>query len=505
MMAFLLDLARVVWIVTLIAVIVWAPAALLTRRWLPPLAAILEQLVVTLAIVTVAISLLSPAHLLNPFMLGAAYLAWPARGLVFMHRRTLTADAIALSRRLTLATAVKLERAGTLTTTLRSLPPAPQSIEAQRASLMRAMTSPGALVVIMSVVVLVVPKLAATLAFVRLATPAAYAELLTAQRLFVGDLGWHRPDVAADITTALSVVSSISAAHLVRLLTPLAPAIVLLVMAAVLRLMTASRGPAVAAALVAAVIGAGSVPTLAGATAALLLMLTTFFLHQAIRRRERIGVAATAGILFALTAPMLTTAGNAPFGVALIVAGVVWIAERRFQFARPPVRTASATAVALLALAVVVPRSASASYVEYDAAARQVLRIAGEFPKFKWMVAAPVEEWVLSYGRGWHLNLHQFVEEVGPRTNDPGFRLPYHVDELFVFVETRPFATYATEPADVPFKTLIDPVYRHYRSPAGRASLQFAAYKISEQLLRQTPSSVYYEDGRLKIYRFQLR
>ena len=195
----------------------------------------------------------------------------------------------------------------------------------------------------------------------------------------------------------------------------------------------------------------------------------------------------------------------APYGWALMAAGAVHLAERRFEFARPPVTTAFVTAVAILGLAVVIPRSASANYVEYDAAARQTLRIAADFPKYKWMIVAPVEPWPLSYGRGWHMNLHEFVDDIAPRIDD-AFQLPYQVDDLFVFVETRPFSTYAAEAADVPFSTLIDPVYRHYRSLAGRASLQYAAHKLCERLRdRQPAASVFYEDGRLKIYRFTLR
>ena len=532
-----IDLARLLWLSTLIGVALWAPAAIATRRWLPPVAAILEQLVATLAIVTLAVSMLSPARLLNPIMLAGAYLLWPICRWVFGHRHSLAAEVVAVTRRAALAVAIKFERGAGLENEIRgSIATMPRRLGGDSETL-HELASPAAAVVVMAVGVTVMPKLVVALANMRLATPEAYSELLIAQRLFAGDLPWQQPSVAAGVTTALSVISAIAPVHLVRLLTPVAAGIALLLMAALLRTMTASRAPAVVAALAGAVFATGVSATLADAAGAAVLLLTIYFLHQVIVQSQYRGEAVVCAILLFLSAPALLivaaaaaaatllmpsatllAAGaswvvvaamlpaGAPFGWALLAAGAVHLAEQRFEFARPPIRTAFAAAVAALALAVMIPRASAAHYVEYDAAARQTLRIAGEFPKYKWLIAAPVEEWPLSYGRGWHMNLHEFVEDVAPRIDDETFHLPYQVDELFVFVETRPFATFAAEPEDVPFSALIDPVYRHYRSPAGRASLQYAALKLCERLReRQVPSSIFYEDGRLKIYRFTLR
>ena len=57
---------------------------------------------------------LSPAQLLNPIMLGGAYVAWPLCRWVFAHRRSLAADVIALTRRLTLSRRGLVRRRGSL-------------------------------------------------------------------------------------------------------------------------------------------------------------------------------------------------------------------------------------------------------------------------------------------------------------------------------------------------------------------------------------------------------
>ena len=153
-----------------------------------------------------------------------------------------------------------------------------------------------------------------------------------------------------------------------------------------------------------------------------------------------------------------------------------------------------------------IPRTTAAHYVEYDAAARQSLEIAGTLPRYRFLIVAPVEQWALTYGRGWHMNLFEFVDTVGAQAGEAGYALPFQVDDVFVFVETRPFAMFEHEPQHVSFPVLTDPVFRHYRSLAGRSSLQFAALQICERLRQTHPaSSIYYDDGRLRIYRFTSR
>jgi hypothetical protein len=531
MAAALVDLARVLWLVTLVTLAIWAPAAIVTRRRLPPLAALLEQTVLVMAIATVAVSTLSPARLLNPTTLSAAFLLWPVGCWIAAHRQTLAPDLLAAARRLALGIAITLE-SGAGWTAARDWVARGWLLRGRPRVDADALSSPAAVLVLVALAITVAPGLVAAVSNVRLPSAAAYEELLLVQRLLVGDAGWHRPSPAADVTTALSVFSAIAPVHVVRLSLPIAAGVVLLTLAAVLRMLTGSAIATVSGVVTAALISAGAT-TLSGQAGAAMLLITIVLAHPALARGRNVGAAVAAALLLALSAPSLgivaaaataatllrpsatlLTAGLSwvwvaamtqsgdRYGWALVAAAVVHAADRRFTFARPPVKTVFATALAMLALSVVMPRAVAAHYIEYDAAARQTLRIASDFPAYKWMIVGPVEQWSLSYGRGWHMNLHEFVEQLGARVDDADLELPFTAEDVFVFVEKRPFALYAAEPADVPFSALIDPVYRHYRSPAGRASLQFAASRLCERLLERTPGSIHYEDSRLKIYRF---
>jgi hypothetical protein len=161
----------------------------------------------------------------------------------------------------------------------------------------------------------------------------------------------------------------------------------------------------------------------------------------------------------------------------------------------------------LVLLAITVPAASVASeYVEYDTAARQALRIGHDFPRQQWVIAAPAEQLAEVYGIGGHLDLAEFVDEYQARADSSGFDFSLPADNLFVFVEKRPFRSSSTAAGGVSFAALVDPTYRNYRSPAGRASLEFATLNLCEAYRRSHPdSSVYYEDEVLRIYRFHAR
>ncbi|MEW6735506.1 MAG: hypothetical protein AB1489_29715 [Acidobacteriota bacterium] len=151
------------------------------------------------------------------------------------------------------------------------------------------------------------------------------------------------------------------------------------------------------------------------------------------------------------------------------------------------------------------PPGTTGRYLEHDIVARKTLEIATRFPRKQWMIAAPVEQFAESYGTGWHKDLAQFVDEFSGRAGQADFRFPFSVKHLFVFVEKQPFAAFVNEPQSVPFSVLADATYRHYRSPAGRASLEFAVLELCEAYRRShTDTTIYYEDELLRIYHFPL-
>jgi hypothetical protein len=158
----------------------------------------------------------------------------------------------------------------------------------------------------------------------------------------------------------------------------------------------------------------------------------------------------------------------------------------------------------MLCSVALLPQRAGALYVEHEVSAAKTLEIASTFRRGRWLIVGAIEQLAETYGRGWFQDPASFLAENGERVQDPAFRFDMTVDDLFVFVERRPFKTFASEPADLPFSTLADPSYRQYRSLAGRASVQAQLYALCESYKRtHTNASIYYEDAQITIYRFR--
>ncbi len=143
-------------------------------------------------------------------------------------------------------------------------------------------------------------------------------------------------------------------------------------------------------------------------------------------------------------------------------------------------------------------------YLEYDAAARKTVEIAHIFPHHRWTIVAPVEQLSQAYGRGWYEDTALFNQKYQNRVNNPRFHFP-HQTSLLVLVEKRPFTTDKPE-YPVPYTVLIDPTYRHYRSPSGRTQLMTRMLELCEAYRRHHPDSrIYYENDQLRIYQFSAR
>ncbi len=147
------------------------------------------------------------------------------------------------------------------------------------------------------------------------------------------------------------------------------------------------------------------------------------------------------------------------------------------------------------------PPAPQIDYLEYDAAARKAVEIGHLLPRHSWTIVAPIEQLSQVYGRGWYQDLAEFVTKYQDRVADPQFRFPSKTS-LSVFAEKLPFTTDKPE-FPVPYSVLIDPTYRHYRSPSGRAKLAQATLKLCETYRQHHPDSqIYYEDEHLRIYQF---
>lgn len=147
------------------------------------------------------------------------------------------------------------------------------------------------------------------------------------------------------------------------------------------------------------------------------------------------------------------------------------------------------------------PARANINYLEYDVSARKAVEINRLFPRYNWTISAPIEQLSQVYGRGWYIDLAQFVEKYRDRVDRSDFYFPIKTP-LFVFAEKQPFGVDKPEIA-VTYSVLADPTYRHYRSPGGRAHLAQATLDLCDRYRQHHPDSrIYYEDDRLKIYQF---
>lgn len=139
-------------------------------------------------------------------------------------------------------------------------------------------------------------------------------------------------------------------------------------------------------------------------------------------------------------------------------------------------------------------------FLEYDVVARTTVEIAATRPRKRWTIVAPVEQLSQVYGRGWYEDLGNFVDYYGGMDEERMQAFPKA--EIYVIVEKVPFKYFEREPVGVGFRLLTDPVYRRYRSVAGRAALEYKALEICEELRRRHGAEVYYEDEVVRVYKF---
>jgi hypothetical protein len=147
------------------------------------------------------------------------------------------------------------------------------------------------------------------------------------------------------------------------------------------------------------------------------------------------------------------------------------------------------------------PHRLIGQHLEYEAAVRQTEEIKYRFPRQRWAVVAPVEQLPETLGFGVYEDLAEFVEKYRNQVSSPEFRFQGTPEDLFIYVEKRPFQMFSREPQAVSFPVLADATYRNYRSPAGRASLESAALKLCESYRQHNShADVFFEDEDLRVY-----
>ncbi|MBI4875505.1 MAG: hypothetical protein HY822_12800 [Acidobacteria bacterium] len=172
------------------------------------------------------------------------------------------------------------------------------------------------------------------------------------------------------------------------------------------------------------------------------------------------------------------------------------LAQRLPRFVQPLLLTAGATAFAL-ALASGMARQAPDGPLQYEAAARAVNTIAREFRRNEWLIVSPGHEVPALIGRGWHAELSEFVTAYSPaQVSQPGFKFPYEVKNIFLFVEKRPLAHASLAPSGVTSQSEY-----FYGTRSGRESLEFQAAALAAACVKSQPNaSIYYEDADFLVY-----
>jgi hypothetical protein len=191
-----------------------------------------------------------------------------------------------------------------------------------------------------------------------------------------------------------------------------------------------------------------------------------------------------------------------PISAAIFVGCLIALIEAQAA-ARARWRAETALLAACLCVAVIWlrPQRLIGRCLEYEAAARATQEIAYRFPRQTWVVAAPVEQLAETFGLGGHEDLAEFVEKYRGQVSSPEFHFSDAREDLFIYVEKKPFQIFSREPDTVSFSVLTDPTYRNYRSPGGRASLEAAALRLCESYRRyHSHTDVFFENEVLRIY-----
>lgn len=208
--------------------------------------------------------------------------------------------------------------------------------------------------------------------------------------------------------------------------------------------------------------------------------------------------AGLAGAEWGLAALSLLTAGLVCFGLSPVLLPAALALTVASMLPGTVQRVPAFAALAVLTAAIAIPPRGAMPEHQYEAAARVAHRIAREFRTNDWIVVSPGLEVAQTYGRGWHVELSDFVNSHSERqVAEPDFRFPYSAQSMFVFVEKRvldqPAFSFAHDGGAAPY---------YYNTRLGRASLEFRAARLmSSYLSTHRDAQVYYEDDDLIVYK----
>ena len=360
----------------------------------------------------------------------------------------------------------------------------PAVVEPRLAALVRLASSPVAAALLVIAAAFALRASWFALHAVRLLRLESYSRAISLHTLMRGDLWDHDASVA--LLAPLSWLSGLKPDEAIRFSGALVAALMIAAVAFAGRWRLGSESGAVAsAALFAGLMMAlgltPSEPT--GAE-----WSTVFVILAAAFAGQAWGSAAismlTAVLIYGGLSPVLLLAAMA-LAIASLLPAVT---------ARVP----ALTALAVLVIAIAVPPGGQVTEHQYESAARTAHRIANEFRTNDWIVISPGLEVAQTYGRGWHVELADFVNTHSERqVADPDFHFAYSAESVFVFVEKRvldqPAFSFAHDPGAAPY---------YYNTRLGRASLEFRAARLmAAYTAAHRNVATYYEDEDLIVYR----
>ena len=156
-------------------------------------------------------------------------------------------------------------------------------------------------------------------------------------------------------------------------------------------------------------------------------------------------------------------------------------------------------AAGLSAIVAVEPR-AEAVPLQYEASARSVYEIATTYPRNQWSIVSPSSELAQIYGRGWHIQLTDFVRDHSPvQSANPQFEFRYPTPHIFVFIEKKPLPNTAHALASNGVNTAYS-----YATKSGRIALEFEAAQIMAAYIKTHANvNVFHEDEELVVYHIE--
>jgi hypothetical protein len=319
---------------------------------------------------------------------------------------------------------------------------------------------------------------------VRLLRLESYSRAISLHTLMRGELWDHDPGVA--LLAPLAWLSGLAPDQVIRFSGALVSAALILAMAFAgwRRIGTLTGTVGAAAVFALSLIGLNLVPSEpGGAEWSAIFVILAFGLAG-----EAWGLAA-----LSLVTGALICLGLSP--VLLLAALALTVASLLPQAAG---RVPAFAALAVLAVAMLMPPRGAAPEHQYEAAARVAHRIAREFRTNDWIVVSPGLEVAQTYGRGWHVELADFVNSHSEnQVAQPGFQFPYSAQSMFVFVEKRvlnqPAFSFVRDAGAAPY---------YYHTQLGRASLEFRAARLMASYVgTHRDAEVFYEDDDLIVYK----